>query len=436
MVIADSREAIPREADVADQEAMAASLNSGCECVSLDREALRSAFAADLSDAEALAAPGDGPGGLFSDVALFVPEAQLSAMAAIVRSIETVAALPAYRETVLAKAPDIARHAPGALGVLMGYDFHLTSDGPRLIEVNTNAGGAFLNARLLAAQRACCERLEPAMRPAVANDPEAALVAMFRSEWTRQRGAAPLVRVAIVDEDPPSQPLYADMRLAAAMLRRHGIAATIVDRSRLRLVDGRLHADDAAVDLVYNRLTDFMLDQPAHAALRTAWREDAVVLTPHPHAHALLADKRNLILLSDPERLRALGADEADIARLQRGVPRTVAVAAENADILWAQRKSLFFKPACGYGSKATYRGDKLTRGVWSAIVAGDYVAQTIAVPGERVVKVDGERAPLKTDLRLYTYAGEPLLVAARLYRGQTTNFRTPGGGFAPVFRT
>jgi hypothetical protein len=25
-------------------------------------------------------------------------------------------------------------------------------------------------------------------------------------------------------------------------------------------------------------------------------------------------------------------------------------------------------------------------------------------------------------------------LVAARLYQGQTTNFRTPGGGFAPVF--
>ena len=26
------------------------------------------------------------------------------------------------------------------------------------------------------------------------------------------------------------------------------------------------------------------------------------------------------------------------------------------------------------------------------------------------------------------------VLAAARLYQGQTTNFRTPGGGFAPVF--
>ena len=32
-----------------------------------------------------------------------------------------------------------------------------------------------------------------------------------------------------------------------------------------------------------------------------------------------------------------------------------------------------------------------------------------------------------------YVYRGDVQLVTARLYRGQTTNFRTPGGGFAPV---
>ena len=39
-----------------------------------------------------------------------------------------------------------------------------------------------------------------------------------------------------------------------------------------------------------------------------------------------------------------------------------------------------------------------------------------------------------KTDVRLYVYDGQNLLTAARLYQGQTTNFRTPGGGFAPAF--
>lgn len=40
----------------------------------------------------------------------------------------------------------------------------------------------------------------------------------------------------------------------------------------------------------------------------------------------------------------------------------------------------------------------------------------------------------LEVDLRCYAYAGDIKLVAEHLYQGQTTNLRTPGGGFAPVF--
>ena len=40
----------------------------------------------------------------------------------------------------------------------------------------------------------------------------------------------------------------------------------------------------------------------------------------------------------------------------------------------------------------------------------------------------------MKADIRAFVYQGSVQLFAARLYQGQTTNFRTPGGGFAPVF--
>jgi hypothetical protein len=49
------------------------------------------------------------------------------------------------------------------------------------------------------------------------------------------------------------------------------------------------------------------------------------------------------------------------------------------------------------------------------------------------MIEIDGAPALRKMDVRLYTYDGRILLAAARLYQGQTTNFRTPGGGFAPV---
>ena len=48
-------------------------------------------------------------------------------------------------------------------------------------------------------------------------------------------------------------------------------------------------------------------------------------------------------------------------------------------------------------------------------------------------MEVDAARTTLKFDVRAYTYAGKLLLLAARTYNGQTTNFRTTGGGFAPV---
>jgi hypothetical protein len=114
-------------------------------------------------------------------------------------------------------------------------------------------------------------------------------------------------------------------------------------------------------------------------------------------------------------------------------VLKTVVVSPNNAEELWRGRDRLFFKPARGYGSKAAYRGEKVTRRVWGEIIAGDYVAQAYAPPGIRGIDLVGVRSELKIDVRLYTYAGNPLLAAARLYRGQTTNMRTPGGGFAPV---
>jgi hypothetical protein len=49
------------------------------------------------------------------------------------------------------------------------------------------------------------------------------------------------------------------------------------------------------------------------------------------------------------------------------------------------------------------------------------------------VIRLNEAETPCKSDIRLFTYDGRILLSAARLYQGQTTNFRTPGGGFAPV---
>jgi len=240
----------------------------------------------------------------------------------------------------------------------------------------------------------------------------------------------------IVDTAPQQQYLYAEFLLYQRLFARAGIDAVICDPTELDC-DGsalRRRADGVPIDLVYNRLTDFSLDAPEHAALRRAWEGDCAVITPHPRAHALFADKRNLALLCDAQALRDLGADAATAQLLAAHVPHTEIVHPGNAERLWAQRRMLFFKPWAGFGSRAAYRGSKLTRSVWESILQGDYVAQELAPPGERLVGAAGAQRALKFDLRAFADLGHVLWLSARLYQGQTTNFRTPGGGFAPLF--
>jgi hypothetical protein len=410
-------------------------LNAECACVSLDREALTREFARLVGDPEfARRLAGTHPT-LLSSLPVFLDRAHLGRMAEIVRVIEGVARLPAYQEAALAEAPAIARHPAKALGVLMGYDFHLGAEGPKLIEINTNAGGGLINAVLAKAQRACCLAVETSLLPgdALAADAEAAFLASFFSEWRRERGEVPLHSIVIIDEAPKEQYLYPEFVLFQRLFERAGLRALILAPHEVRHESGRLAAGSEPIDLVYNRLTDFALERPGSAALRSAWLAGDIVLTPHPRAHALFADKRNLVRLSDAALLRRWGVAEEEVHVLQRGIPRTVEVTRDSAPGLWTRRDRHFFKPNGGFASRAAYRGDKLTKRVWEEIVGGGYVAQDLVPPSTRMIDIDGTRRPLKADVRMYTYDGAVQLVAARLYQGQTTNMRTPGGGFAPV---
>ena len=399
-------------------------LNRTCGCAVLDVGALRARL---LDDLDIVFPDATAYDGLFSPYAVFVDGAHLDTMAAVAAAVFAIASSPGYAETVLAWAPQIARLDPGSPGGVLGLDFHLTVDGPRLIEVNTNPGGLLLNA-LVADHAAGCApaNWRPPMRGEAAR---AKGVDAWIDDLALQLGRRP-TRIAIVDEQPRSQFLYPEFQLYAEAFRAGGIDAVIHAPDALRYVGGTLSDDHGTIDAVYNRLTDFALQTPGAAALADAYRGSAVALSPHPRAHALFADKRNLAVLGDANRVAGFGLPEDVGARLQGVVPPTVPVTDANRDRLWAQRDALFFKPAAGFGSRGSYRGDKLTRRVWAAIAESDYVAQALVPPSLRIAH---EGTEFKVDVRCYASAHEPLLFAARLYRGQTTNMRTAGGGFAVV---
>ncbi len=423
-------------------------LNLDCACTSLDAQALEHALEAELAGRELVDLIKHRCPHLFSAQPVFVSRQRRETMGQIVRAIESVIELPAYRKAILPSASEIARFDPGGpRGVFFGYDFHVTPHKLGLIEINTNAGGILLSAILARAQRACCEGMEPLLPSSASIDAlEVRIVAMFRNEWRLSGRLQPLRTIAIVDEAPASQYLYAEFLLFKRLFERHGLEAIIADPAELSLREGRLCHQGKPIDLVYNRLTDFALESSATAVLREAYLLGAVLLTPHPQAHALFADKRNFAWLSNEAWLVELGVPLEGRRILLESIPRTEIVDAAHAERLWSERRKLFFKPASGFGSRAAYRGDKIAQRVWREILAGTYIAQEFIAPGERKAGDPGARAPhagqhpafgnLKFDVRNYVYDGDIQWQAARLYQGQTTNFRTPGGGFAPVYAT
>lgn len=359
--------------------------------------------------------------------------------AEIVRTVSLVhriAHSPAWAAEVDRDADAALRFAPGNFGVMMGYDFHLGPDGPRLIEINTNAGGALLNGLHTAslcepARLAClCRDLMPmeAMRDRI--------VRTFEAELRAVRGDdARLSSVAIVEDRPDEQFLRAEFDLFRLAFEAGGVRAVIADtRDLVRGSDGRVRAGDLAIDLVYLRDTDFRLATDRAALLRAAYLDGAVVVTPSPREWHLVAHKQRLALLSSAEALHRLGVAEDDAAFLRRIVPETLPLESLGAERAWRERKDWVFKPENAYGSKAVYRGDKISRRRFDEVMAaGGFVAQRRVEPGEVEVTTDRGPARMKFDVRAYAYREQVLLLGARVYEGQVTNLRTPGGGFSAI---
>ncbi len=401
-----------------------APLNQRCACEVVDilrlHESIRGAFPEFTTDPAVHAH-------LFSPYALFVDRPALEAMGRVAAAVFDVAGNPGYGQRVLQWAPDIATHDPASAGGVLGLDFHLTVDGPRLIEVNTNPGGLLLNAVLLDGVRSCA----PAAWTTWTTTAKArnAAVAAWLDDARQQFGRAP-ARLAIVDSAPREQFLYPEFELYADAFQEHGVDCVIRAPEELSLGPDGLADAHGRIDMVYNRLTDFALEEASHADLRQAYLAGDVAFTPHPRAHALFADKRNLAVLGDPTLIGGFGVDAGSAALLAQVIPPTVEVVPGNRDALWAARNGYFFKPAAGFGSRGSYRGDKLTRRTWESMVSATYIAQAFAAPSLRIVH--GGQS-LKADVRCFASEAGVLLFAARLYQGQTTNMRTPGGGFAAV---
>ncbi len=287
--------------------------------------------------------------------------------------------------------------------LITGYDFHITPSGPRLIEVNANAGGLFalLN------------------HPRQSHAEQTRVTQMFVEACAEECVATDTISpvVAILDQNPEQQFLYPEFVEIAQVLSTAGYRMRIADTEACAYIEGKgLYLADEHIDMVYLRDTDFLLATERTHALRAAYEAGEVLITPNPREHVLLSDKQRLCEFTHPVVL-----------------PATLLTPANREDA-WSRRQELVFKPVGGFASKGVYRGDKLSRARFDLLLAeAPYIAQERADPDVITVPTrEGDRV-MKYDIRAYAYQDRLYVLGARVYDGQVTNLRTPGGGFAPV---
>ena len=300
--------------------------------------------------------------------------------------------------------------------LLLSYDVHPTPRGPVLIEVNTNAGG--IAAAMWAARHVnvCCAEWEHATL-------EKRVLALFQRDLLGDDPSLAGV-VAIVDDELASQALLPEMHALADLLRRRASTVLVLDAAELEYRDGRLRRGEIAIDRIYWRSTDFLLDEPRHAALRRAVKEGSTVLAPSPEAYSAIADKRRFLQWSsEPE----LARDPA--TGLSFRIAETLPMTSKSVGNWYAEREEWVFKPVSGHGSRGVYVGKSISRKKLAELPTEDYVAQRYAPHP----LIDRDGRAWKYDVRFYGDRGSVIGAAARVFQGQVVGMRGGGSGFAPV---
>jgi len=319
-----------------------------------------------------------------------------------------------YIQKLESSLPEIVSIKTDYPSALMGFDFHLTEDGPKLIEVNNNAAGLWSwktgdwleQDEMFGVQSHLCNRI---------ND-------MFPEQWRN---------IVILDEHVEQQFFYPEMKAYANILSESGRHVIITSPEHLQQHEGGcLYFSDKKIDGIYNRHTDFYLKGDEMKHIHNAYIHQKVGLSPHPRSYGLIADKARMVDWWAEDFFKGI-LSYHEVSTILNVVPEIKRLSDWNIEDIWLKRKKYVFKPTSSHGGKGVLIGKSLRNKRFQLMLetAQDIVVQEF-VPAPTI-----ERAGItyKYDIRLYM-CGETLIgLAARLFQGSVTNFSHPNSGFYPV---
>jgi hypothetical protein len=366
-----------------------------------------------------------------------VSAAMLAEIAGFIRVFDAVTGREAWRAAALRQAPAIARARRREVCFFSAWDFHCPPEGGfQLIEFNDNGSG-FLYAAIVnalyyeAAGLARDARVAP---PAAIAAFRQAIADMVEREATAFFGERPAEQLLVLDDFDSLRAgkFRGELALLRDSLAERGWRAELGCPAETRWDGRRLTFDERPVAFIVNRSTDFFWNADEFAALRSAYQAGRLYAAPNPFTYATRSDKRLLEWLSSPRWDDDLAIDAAERAILSAHTPQTHLLGADNVDALARAKRDFVFKPLHGFAGRGLIDSAALGRARLRRLVkhGEGYVAQKrIAKP---FIDVDGAR--LWTDLRIWAYRGEIVLVSGRASTRPDRLDLTAPGGWLPTY--
>lgn len=333
--------------------------------------------------------------------------------------------------------------------VLARLDALLTPEGPRFLEINSDAPAGFgygdRMSEIFAALpgfRRFRERV-----PVRYQLSSPALVESIREAF-RSWAEIGAPRVAIVDwREVPTRP---DQEILREEFEAAGVPCALVDPRDLTLSSGRLLSPEGPVDVVYRRavLSEVLARESEVRGFLAAYRAGAALFV-NSFRCRLSEDKGFFAILTDEQHAALMSPEEREL--VGRYVPWTRRVEerrtqrrGETLDLvpfILARREELVLKPAHGYGGQSVLLGDETApleweRAVSQALTGAFVVQERVAIPEEEFPVLEDGRVrleALKVNTNPFYVAGADVGAVTRASRASVINVGA-GGGSLPTF--
>lgn len=337
---------------------------------------------------------------------LFLPSEIRQSCERAIKSLWALRNQDKYIQIVIGSLSD---GRPANYSAFMSYDFHILNRKPKLVEVNTNACFSTLSL-ILGQQELTLSHYDPLRK-------------MIEEEWS-YFSSKPLRKILIIDDKPEKQSAYFEFLILKKLFTLWGWETEIGDASK------RYEKD---VDFIYNRCTDFYLKEEHHQWIERLYTSGAVCLSPNPHEYALLADKSRLIEWGADDFLSQFSLSLKEQKSIRDICLKSEIFNLQKKEEYWENKKSLFFKPLNSFGTKGVYCGGSIGRDLFSQLDERYLVQEFAPAPIAKEYNSEIPDKDWKFDLRAFAYKNCVFSWCARIYKGEFTNRKEPGGGFASV---